>query len=140
MRKGVKLVVKATSLRGNQSIDTYTPDGFAQAMDRLQKECPGRDAVLEARGLGFESDQRPSCGGPASLEFLGPCLFRFENPRFRGLDFLGFPWILSSESRLISGLHGIFAEKFFVALLLLGIRSGGTEGSRRGDAEAQKGS
>ena len=40
MRKGVKLVVKAASLRGHQSIDTYALGGFAQAMDRLQKE-PG---------------------------------------------------------------------------------------------------
>jgi invasion protein IalB len=42
MRKGVKLVVKAASLRGHQSIDTYALSGFAQAMDRLQKECPGK--------------------------------------------------------------------------------------------------
>jgi hypothetical protein len=35
-------VVKAASLRGHQSIDTYTLSGFAQAMDRLQKECPGK--------------------------------------------------------------------------------------------------
>jgi hypothetical protein len=42
MRKGVKLVVKAASLRGHQSIDTYTLSGFTQAMDRLQKECPGK--------------------------------------------------------------------------------------------------
>ena len=42
MRKGVKLVVKAASLRGHQSIDTYSLTGFAQAMDRLQKECPGK--------------------------------------------------------------------------------------------------
>jgi invasion protein IalB len=42
MRKGVKLVIKAASLRGHQSIDTYTLSGFTQAMDRLQKECPGK--------------------------------------------------------------------------------------------------
>jgi hypothetical protein len=42
MRKGVKLVIKAASLRGHQSIDTYSLTGFAQAMDRLQKECPGK--------------------------------------------------------------------------------------------------
>jgi hypothetical protein len=42
MRKGVKLVVKAASLRGHQSIDTYTLSGFTQAMERLQKECPGK--------------------------------------------------------------------------------------------------
>jgi hypothetical protein len=42
MRKGVKLVIKAASLRGHQSTDTYSLGGFAQAMDRLQKECPGK--------------------------------------------------------------------------------------------------
>ena len=42
MRKGAKLVVKAASLRGHQSIDTYALGGFAQAMERLQKECPGK--------------------------------------------------------------------------------------------------
>jgi invasion protein IalB len=42
MRKGAKLVVKAASLRGHQSIDTYSLTGFAQALDRLQKECPGK--------------------------------------------------------------------------------------------------
>jgi hypothetical protein len=29
------------------------------------------------------------------------------------LDFLGFPWILSSESRLFNGLRGIFAGRNF---------------------------
>jgi hypothetical protein len=42
MRKGAKLVIKAASLRGHQSIDTYSLSGFAQAMERLQKECPGK--------------------------------------------------------------------------------------------------
>jgi invasion protein IalB len=42
MRKGQKLVIKAASLRGHQSIDTYSLTGFAQAMERLQKECPGK--------------------------------------------------------------------------------------------------
>jgi invasion protein IalB len=40
MRKGAKLVIKAASLRGHQSIDTYSLTGFAQALDRVQKECP----------------------------------------------------------------------------------------------------
>jgi hypothetical protein len=47
------------------------------------------------------------------LDFLGAWVFGCENPRFRVLDFLGFPWILSSESRLINGLRGISGEKFF---------------------------
>jgi hypothetical protein len=38
--------------------------------------------------------------------------FRHENPQTRLLDLLGFPWILSSESRLISGLQWIFARVF----------------------------
>jgi invasion protein IalB len=42
MRKGAKLVIKAASLRGHQSIDTYSLTGFAEAMERLQKECPGK--------------------------------------------------------------------------------------------------
>jgi hypothetical protein len=54
------------------------------------------------------------------LDFLGPWRFGCENPHFRVLDFLGFPWILSSESRLINGLRGIFAEKFFLGAFLAG--------------------
>jgi invasion protein IalB len=42
MRKGAKLVIKAASLRGHQSVDTYSLTGFSQAMDRLQKECPAK--------------------------------------------------------------------------------------------------
>jgi hypothetical protein len=33
------------------------------------------------------------------------------------LDFLGFPWILSSESRLFNGLRGTNRERFFIAVL-----------------------
>ena len=40
MRKGTKLEIKAASLRGNASTNSYSLAGFAQAMDRLQKECP----------------------------------------------------------------------------------------------------
>ena len=42
MRKGTKLVIKADLLRGHELIDTYSLAGFAQAMERLQKECPGK--------------------------------------------------------------------------------------------------
>jgi hypothetical protein len=34
----------------------------------------------------------------------------------RGLEKLGFPWILSSESRVINGLQQIFSGRFFLAL------------------------
>jgi hypothetical protein len=51
------------------------------------------------------------------LGFLGAWPVRRENPVYRLLDFLGFPWILSSETRLINGLYGINRQKFFVTLL-----------------------
>jgi hypothetical protein len=52
------------------------------------------------------------------LGFLGWWPFRCENPRWDVLDFLGFPWILSSESRLFNGLRGIKQGKYFQALLV----------------------
>jgi hypothetical protein len=51
------------------------------------------------------------------LGFLGTAPFAYENPSFWGLVFLGFPWILSSETIDINGLHEIFARSFFLALL-----------------------
>jgi hypothetical protein len=47
------------------------------------------------------------------LGFLGCWPFGRENPRLRGLEKLGFPWILSSETRLFNGLRRIFAEQNF---------------------------
>ena len=42
MKKGVTLLMKAASIKGNASTDTYSLEGFSQAMDRLQKECSGK--------------------------------------------------------------------------------------------------
>lgn len=42
MRKGSKLEVRASSKRGNVTTDTYSLAGFSQALDRLQKDCPGK--------------------------------------------------------------------------------------------------
>jgi len=39
MRKGQRLVVKATSKKGNLSTDTYALAGVAQALERARKEC-----------------------------------------------------------------------------------------------------
>jgi hypothetical protein len=50
------------------------------------------------------------------LGFLGPWPFRCENladEAWISLDFLGFPWILSSESRLFNGLRWILREENF---------------------------
>ena len=50
------------------------------------------------------------------LGFLGSWLFRCKAPAYEGLDFLGFPWILWSESRLFNGLRGFFAGRIFAGL------------------------
>ena len=41
MRKGGKLVIKATSKKGNLTTDTYSLSGFGQAIDRAIKDCAG---------------------------------------------------------------------------------------------------
>jgi hypothetical protein len=48
------------------------------------------------------------------LGFLGTAPFAYETPSFWGFDFLGFPWILSSGTRVINGLHEISARNFFL--------------------------
>lgn len=40
LKKGSKLVVKAPSLKGNVTIDSYSLAGLSQALDRVAKECP----------------------------------------------------------------------------------------------------
>jgi invasion protein IalB len=42
MKKGAALEIKAASLKGNASTDSYSLAGFSQAMERLQKECPSK--------------------------------------------------------------------------------------------------
>jgi hypothetical protein len=52
-------------------------------------------------------------GAVDRLGFLGSRLFCRETPRLCLLDFLGFPWILSSESRLFNGLRGFLPDENF---------------------------
>ena len=40
LKKGAKLVVHATSLKGNSSTDTYSLVGVGDALARMRKECP----------------------------------------------------------------------------------------------------
>src|SRR5579863_8882526 len=49
-------------------------------------------------------------GASANLGCLGPWPFGGENLDSPLLDFLGFPWILSSRSKLINGLRWILAQ------------------------------
>lgn len=39
MRKSGKLIVRAASLKGRETIDEYSLSGFAQALDRVHQEC-----------------------------------------------------------------------------------------------------
>jgi len=40
LKKGSKLIVKASSLRGHVTTDSYSLAGLAQALERVEKECP----------------------------------------------------------------------------------------------------
>ena len=64
------------------------------------------------------------------MGFLGSEPFRFGIPRLRGLEKLGFPWILSSESSLFNGLRGISCIKFFTGAFP-GVESGARESRGR---------
>jgi flagellum-specific peptidoglycan hydrolase FlgJ len=39
MKKGAKLVVKATSVKGHTTTDSYSLSGLSEALDRVEKEC-----------------------------------------------------------------------------------------------------
>jgi hypothetical protein len=80
---------------------------------------------------------RPPTGpssSPFGFSWTEP--FRCGSAPSEVLDSLGFPWILSSESRRFNGLRGIFRKEFFSALSLAFLAPG-TAASGRGDAEAQ---
>lgn len=40
MKKGSALVIKAASIKGNETTDRYSLSGLGQAIERAQKECP----------------------------------------------------------------------------------------------------
>ena len=40
LKKGSKLIVKAPSSKGRLTVDSYSLAGLAQALDRIEKECP----------------------------------------------------------------------------------------------------
>lgn len=40
MKRGNELIVKSTSLKGNETVDRYVLAGFSKAHERMSKECP----------------------------------------------------------------------------------------------------
>ena len=80
-------------------------------------------SLRPALALGRSTRSERKLGNPPStlvrsirLDSFGTARFWFENPRSDVSDFLGFPWILSSKSRLFNGLRGKSGERFFVAV------------------------
>jgi hypothetical protein len=71
------------------------------------------------------------------LGFLGPWPFGCETAHKSLLDSLGFPWILSSESRFINGLCGIFAQRIFPRAFPLAFEAREREPTVEANAEAQ---
>jgi hypothetical protein len=69
------------------------------------------------------------------LGFLGSWPFWAEDTRFWALDSLGFPWILSSESRLFNGLRGKSRAKVFRAASSVALKCAGMGAYRRGHME-----
>ena len=86
-------------------------------LGRLPRFYGGRRGRRRAGGEGDPGPARGKKLGralrrPVGLGFLGRWPFDRETP-LRGLEKLGFPWILSSETSLFKGLHGIFAGRNF---------------------------
>jgi hypothetical protein len=40
LKKGSKLIIKAASLKGKVTTDSYSLSGISQALERVQKDCP----------------------------------------------------------------------------------------------------
>jgi hypothetical protein len=82
--------------------------------DRARRRAGALRSWTESERLPYWPRGPPACS--IDLGFLGPSRFcpgRPENKAWISLDFLGFPWILSSESRLFNGLRGILREENF---------------------------
>jgi hypothetical protein len=74
--------------------------------------------------------------GRSGLGFLGPSRFRRKKPLFMRV---GFPWILSSESRLFNWLQAKSARKYFSRCFPLAERSVGARARCLADAEGGTG-
>jgi hypothetical protein len=79
--------------------------------DRARRRAGALRSSTESGRLPYWPRGPPTCS--IDLDFLGPSRFCPRTARKQGLDFLGFPWILSSESRLFNGLRGILREENF---------------------------
>jgi hypothetical protein len=86
--------------------DTVLVTPGRRAAVAWQSQLVGATATYSTRRGHVDNDQVRDARRAASLHlgFLGTRLFRCESPRLCVLEKVGFPWILSSESKLINGL------------------------------------
>jgi hypothetical protein len=80
--------------------------------------CWPRRLLLLMGPLSASWPRAAMVAGASVWVFLAGRCFLCENPCFELLDLFGFPWILSSESRLFNGLREInraeiFSRRFF---------------------------
>ena len=127
MRKGAKPAIKAASLQRPPVDRHLSLSGFAQAMDRLQKECPGGSEVGARRAQPSDragSASLPAGSGPVWIS-LARRSFGWKTPDFGGwisLDFLGFS---RAKRDLSMGYAGFSLKNFSWPFCPLGVRSGG---------------
>jgi hypothetical protein len=77
-------------------------------------------------GVGLAASRQRTGRSSGRFGFSWRAAVSLRKPSFWLLVFLGFPWILSSESRLIKGLRGKTCEKFLLAPFP-GAKTAGTE-------------
>ena len=87
---------------------------FAAIGDSARSGLPDRPASPRVKPAGPRDDASPPWRLPR-FGFSWLAAVSLRSPRREVLDSLGFPWILSSESRLFNGLRGLFAGGLFRA-------------------------
>ena len=101
---------RALDNRVDRRAPARCPAGQRPRSDRnTARRGPGHPRAVGAR---LATAQCKTLAGRV-LGFLGSPPIRCENPHQRLLDFLGFPWILSFELRLINGLRGTNRARIF---------------------------
>ena len=145
----VALIALAARLSAGAAPEGRLSDGALQAIDKAKRVVfreglagprVRADAVLQSQGYLRTADavrgRRVALGRSrirlfstsvrsTRLGFLASRQFRPENPVFRALDCLGFPWILSSEIETYQRVIGPKRTKVFSARLPLTLRDAG---------------
>ena len=120
----VKAIAAASLALHGDGTHRVSLDSVVATMRQTGADMQSKYKETSLGGLGGEFC-RVLRGEPPDLESLGERPFGDEKGSNQGLEKLGFPWILSSESRLINGLREILGGNIFAPL------SGRQGGARR---------